>query len=71
MRDLKFSAAAEQAITQPQRKTFVARYLATGNFWRRRFVGYSPTKTPMYKIVPSQLVQDQHMFEARHLQANL
>jgi hypothetical protein len=47
MRDLKFSAAAEQVITQPQRKTFVARYLATGNFWRRRFVGYSPTKMPM------------------------
>lgn len=56
MRDAKFFAAAEQAITQPHKNTFVARYLATGSFWRRRFVGYSPTKTPMYKIVPSQLV---------------
>lgn len=44
---LKSFAAAEQAITTPQRKTFADKYLATGSFWSNRFVGYSPTRTPM------------------------
>jgi hypothetical protein len=51
----KLVAAAEQAMTAPQQKTLTARYLATGSFWSRRLVGYSPTSTPMYRIVPSQL----------------
>jgi hypothetical protein len=47
MSEAKFLAAAEQAMTQPQQKTLTARYFATGSFWRRRLVGYSPTRTPM------------------------
>ena len=53
--DPKLRDAAEHAITTPQQKTLAERYFATGNRWRRRFVGYSPTKTPIYRIVPSQL----------------
>lgn len=34
---------------------FAARYFATGIFWRRKLVGYSPARMPIYKIVPSQL----------------
>lgn len=52
---LKSLAAAEQAMTTPQRKTLAATYFATGSFCSKRLVGYSPTSTPMYNIVPSQL----------------
>ena len=47
IRDLKSFAAAEHAITTPQRKTLEARYFATGSFWSNKLVGYSPTSTPM------------------------
>lgn len=56
IKDLKSLAAAEQAMTTPQKKTLAATYFATGSFCSRRLVGYSPTRTPMYKIVPSQLI---------------
>lgn len=55
IKDLKSLAAAEQAMTMPHRKTLAATYFATGSFCSRRLVGYSPTSTPMYNIVPSQL----------------
>jgi hypothetical protein len=35
--------------------TLNARYFATGSFCKRRLVGYSPKRTPIYNIVPSQL----------------
>lgn len=59
----KFFAAAEHETTAPQRNTlvvvsrthherkgssyFAARYFATGNFWSRKFVGYSPARIPI------------------------
>lgn len=57
IKDPKLWAAAEHAITTPQQNTLMERYFATGNRWSKRVVGYSPTSTPMYKIVPNQLVE--------------
>ena len=55
IREAKLCVAAEQAITTPQQNTLAERYFDTGSRWSSKFVGYSPTSTPIYKIVPSQL----------------
>src|SRR5437879_4781634 len=45
--------AAEQATMTPQMKTLTDSILARGSFCRRKFIGYSPQRIPIYRIVPS------------------
>lgn len=51
--DPKRVDAAEHATIAPQINTLTDSILATGNFCNSRFWGYSPTRMPIYRIVPS------------------
>jgi hypothetical protein len=53
IKDAKCVEAAEQATIAPQTNTLTASVLARGSFCSSRLCGYSPTKIPMYSIVPS------------------
>ena len=53
MRAAKSVDAVEQATITPQMKTLTDSIFARGSFCRRKFIGYSPHRIPMYRMVPS------------------